>query len=380
MTETTREATSLHELTASQAARLIRTGEISPVELTRALLERAEQLDPRVKAWVALDGERALATARSAEHALAAPTDLAPLHGVPFGAKDIYDSEGLATVAGFAPFASRVPTRDAEPITRLKAAGAILLGKMVTTQFAMADPSPTRNPWKDDRTPGGSSSGSAAGVAARLIPIALGSQTAGSVLRPAAYNGVIGFKPTFGRISKRGVLPLAWSLDHVGLLARSVADCAVFLGAVAGYDPADPSSADEAVPSFVNDSPRPPQLSLVKEALAHARPQLRAHVLEVAARFERAGAQVREVSVGEPLELILAVHHAIMQTETAAVHWQLLEQFPGAHQPRLRAYVEVGRLLPGVAYLHAQRIRRRRERRLGIRRCKPPSAWSASRA
>src|SRR5206468_517834 len=163
--------------------------------------------------------------------------DLPALFGVPFGAKDIFDSAGLATAAGFAPFANRVPTRDAEVVTRLKQAGAILVGKMVTTQFAHADPSQARNPWNDARTPGGSSSGSAAGVAARLVPFALGSQTAGSVLRPAAYNGVVGFKPTYGRVSKRGVLPLAWSLDHVGVLCRSVEDCALVLSAIAGADP-----------------------------------------------------------------------------------------------------------------------------------------------
>src|SRR5207237_5211970 len=159
-----------------------------------------------------------------AERMVVAGADLPPLHGVPFGAKDIYDAAGLPTAAGFKPYLSRVAEHDAEPIARLKRAGGILLGKMVTTQFAHADPSRTRNPWSDERTPGGSSSGSAAGVAARLVPLALGSQTAGSVLRPAAYNGVVGFKPTYGRVSKRGVLPLAWSLDHVGLLTRSLAD------------------------------------------------------------------------------------------------------------------------------------------------------------
>src|SRR5207244_13639359 len=172
---------------------------------------------------VELDAGRALPAAPPAEHAARHGIDLPPLHGVPFGAKDIYDSFGLRTSAGFRPYANRIPTTDAEPIARLKRAGGILLGKMVTTQFAHADPSRTRNPWADDRTPGGSSSGSAAGVAAHLAPLALGSQTAGSVLRPAAYNGVVGFKPTYGRISKRGVFPLAWSLDHVGVLARSVA-------------------------------------------------------------------------------------------------------------------------------------------------------------
>jgi aspartyl-tRNA(Asn)/glutamyl-tRNA(Gln) amidotransferase subunit A len=358
MTEST--ATALHELTASHAARLIRARQVSPVELVEALLARADSVDPRVQAWVILDAERAQAAARAAERALPPGAPVGALHGVPFGAKDIFDSADLATAGGFPPYASRVPARDAEPVARLKAAGAILLGKMVTTQFAYSDPSQTRNPWNDEHTPGGSSSGSAAGVAARLVPVAFGSQTAGSVLRPAAYNGVVGFKPTYGRISKRGVLPLSWSLDHVGVLARCVDDCELVLAAVAGYDAADPHSDATQPPFEVTPHPeRPPRLGLAREALEHATPRLREHTLEVAARFENAGAQVREVSFGEPLALILAVHHVIMQTETAAAHWQLIEQYPGAHQPRLRAFVEVGRLLPGVSYLHAQRVRRR---------------------
>jgi aspartyl-tRNA(Asn)/glutamyl-tRNA(Gln) amidotransferase subunit A len=350
MTETKSPATAIHELTATDVAALIRRRELSPVELVETLLARAATVDPHVQVWVTLDAERALASARGAEQAALAGDELPPLHGVPFGAKDIFDAAGLPTTAGFKPYTSRLTTHDSEPVARLRRAGAILLGKLVTTQFAFADPSRTRNPWNDDRTPGGSSSGSAAGVATRQLPMALGSQTAGSILRPAAYNGVVGFKPTYGRISKRGVLPLAWSLDHVGLLARSVADCDAFLGAV----------AIQPVPAVELDVPAAaPRLGLVREALEHAAPQVREHLHDVAQRFEAAGAEIREVSLGEPLDLILAVHHVIMQTEAAAAHWQLLEQFPGAHQPRLRAYVEVGRLLPGVAYLHAQRVRRR---------------------
>src|SRR5207237_4115471 len=226
-----------------------------------------------------------------AEQVLRSETDAPALLGVPFGAKDIFDSADLPTQAGFKPYASRTPLRDAEPIVRLKRAGAILLSKMVTTQFAYADPSRTRNPWNNERTPGGSSSGSAAGVAARLVPMALGSQTAGSVLRPAAYNGVVGFKPTHGRISKRGVLPLAWSFDHVGILTRSVADVGAFVMAVAGHDAEDPSTSTEAVSRIdLEAEPEAPRLGLVREALQHASPRLREHLRQVADRFEAAGA------------------------------------------------------------------------------------------
>ncbi len=350
----------LHELTASEAGRLIRGGQLSPVELVQALLDRVGAVDGQVLAWETLDGERALAAARAAEQTLESGATVGPLFGVPFGAKDIFDTAGLRTAASFPPYGNRAPKADAESVARLKRAGAILLGKMVTTQFAYADPSRTRNPWSAERTPGGSSSGSAAGVAAREVPMALGSQTAGSVLRPAAYNGVVGLKPTYGRVSKRGVLPLAWSLDHVGVLARSVDDCALFLAAVAGVDPADPDSADVPVPASWTTEPRKPlRIGLLTDGLAVAAPQVRTHVEDVAQRLAGAGAHVAQVSLGEDLETVLAVHHVTMQTEAAAVHWQLAERYPGAHGPRLRAYAEVGRLLPGAVYLHAQRLRRR---------------------
>jgi aspartyl-tRNA(Asn)/glutamyl-tRNA(Gln) amidotransferase subunit A len=355
-------ATSLHELGAQEAAQLIRERKVSPVELVTALLERASAMDGQVEAWETIAADSALAAAREAEQR-AREGDETPLLGVPFGAKDIFDTAGLRTMAGFRPYGQRVPTADAEPVARLKQAGAILLGKLVTTQFAYADPSRTRNPWSADRTPGGSSSGSAAGVAVREVPLALGSQTAGSVLRPAAYTGIIGFKPTYGLVSKRGVLPLAWSLDHVGVLTRSVEDVGVFLSAVAGHDPADPASV--VPPTQASEQTlEAPRLGVVLDGLERAVPRVRDHVVDVAQRFEAAGAEVSEVRLNEPLDLILGVHHLIFQTEAAAVHWQLLEQHTGAYAPRLRAYVEVGRLLPATAYLHAQRLRRRIRRQL----------------
>src|ERR687886_832523 len=281
----------LHELTASQAAQLIRAGQVSPVELVEHLIARAEEVDPPIQAWETLDAARALAAARTAESLVREgdPAQLGPLHGVPFGAKDIFDTAGLRTSAGFRPYMQRVPTADCEPVARLKRAGAILLGKMVTTQFAYADPSRTRNPWSAERTPGGSSSGSAAGVAAREVPPALGSQTAGSVLRPAAYNGVIGFKPTYGRISKRGVFPLAWTLDHVGVLARSVEDCALFLEAVAGHDPGDPTTAAAPVAAFLPEAEPPaPRLGLLRPAVERAAPSVPEHLAQGVQGFEAA--------------------------------------------------------------------------------------------
>src|SRR2546425_1242608 len=212
----------LAALGVAEARERIGRGTLSPVALVEACLERIGALDATVQAWVHVDAKGALAAARLAEHAAVR----GPLHGIPVAVKDIFDVAGLPTTAGAPPFAHRRPDEDAASVALLRAAGAIVLGKTHTTQFAYRDPAPTRNPWNLAHTPGGSSSGSAAAVAARMVPLALGSQTVGSVLRPAAYCGVVGFKPTHGLVPTAGVIPLAWSLDHVGVFTREVADAA----------------------------------------------------------------------------------------------------------------------------------------------------------
>src|SRR5213594_701756 len=209
----------LAALGVAEARERIGRGSLSPVALVEACLERIGALDATVQAWVHVDAKGALAAARLAEHAAVR----GPLHGIPVAVKDIFDVAGLPTTAGAPPFAHRRPDEDAASVALLRAAGAIVLGKTHTTQFAYRDPAPTRNPWNLAHTPGGSSSGSAAAVAARMVPLALGSQTVGSVLRPAAYCGVVGFKPTHGLVPTAGVIPLAWSLDHVGVFTREVA-------------------------------------------------------------------------------------------------------------------------------------------------------------
>jgi Asp-tRNA(Asn)/Glu-tRNA(Gln) amidotransferase A subunit family amidase len=244
----------------------------------------------------------------------------------------------------------------------LKEAGAIILGKTVTTEFATMDPGPTRNPWHLAHTPGGSSSGSAAAVAARMVPVALGSQTFGSIQRPAAYCGVYGLKPTFGRVSRYGVFPLSWSLDHVGPLARSVTDVALVLQVLAGHDPHDPASSRAPVPDYlqaVQHADDPPRLGLVRQFyLERADPELRAHTEAVADRLGRAGASVEEVKLPESSSAVLAAHRIIMQVETAAVHADLFRAHAELYRPRIRASIETGSLIPGVHYLQAQRMRR----------------------
>jgi aspartyl-tRNA(Asn)/glutamyl-tRNA(Gln) amidotransferase subunit A len=337
----------LHELTAVEAVGLLRRRAVAAAELVEALLARIAATEPDLRAWVLVDAEGARRQAAERDrHTAGSPGELPPLHGLPVGVKDIIDVQGLPTRAGFEPFAARTAQQDAAVVAALRSAGAIVLGKTETTQFAVRDPAPTRNPWHRERTPGGSSSGSGAAVAARQVPAALGSQTSGSTLRPASYNGIVGFKPTFDWVPTDGVTPLCWSLDHVGLLARRVGDAEV-LWRTAASDPGPSTRGPRAAP----------RLGLVTPALDGAAAPLTAHLRDVAARLEAQGASVRPVDL--PLELAQSVQQVTMQTEAAAVHHHLLRRHADAYGPLLRAFLEVGEQLPGWAYLHAQRLRRR---------------------
>ena len=206
----------LFELSVSELVTNIKNNSVSPVELMRALLDRINLLEPSLKAWVHLDQDQAMIEAKSKEKQLKSGEALGSLHGVPIGVKDIYYTAGIPTTACSRVLADFIPDYDATIVDTLKRAGAIILGKTVTTEFACADPSPTINPWNAKHTPGGSSSGSAVAVSSRMCPVALGSQTVGSVLRPASYNGLVGFKPTLGRVSRYGVIPVSWTLDTMG--------------------------------------------------------------------------------------------------------------------------------------------------------------------
>jgi aspartyl-tRNA(Asn)/glutamyl-tRNA(Gln) amidotransferase subunit A len=351
----------VHELTAYDAAQRIRQRELSPVALVESLLQQIDRLEPKVQAWVTLDRSGALATAQQLEAEAQRGSTRGPLHGVPIGIKDIYWTAGLKTTCGSRIFTDHVPSYDATTVTRLKQAGAIILGKTVTTEFATADPGPTRNPWNLDHTPGGSSSGSAAGVAARMVPAAVGSQTGGSIQRPAAYCGVFGLKPTHGRVSNYGVFPVSWCLDHMGPLARTVTDVALILQVLAGHDPLDASSSRTPVPDYVQAvqrADRPPRLGLVRQFyLERADPELRAHTEGVAEQLARAGAAVEEVKLPDGFSTVLSAHRIIMHVEAAAVHAELFRKHAELYRPKLRATLETGALIPAMYYLQAQRIR-----------------------
>ncbi|MGO9803714.1 MAG: amidase [Steroidobacteraceae bacterium] len=246
-------------LSLTEAAQLVRRRRISPVELTQACLERIEKLNPGLNAFITVTAESALASARAAEQAIGRDDWKGPLHGIPVALKDLLDTAGVPTTAGSALFKQRIPQQDAEVVRRLKAAGAVLLGKLNMHEFAFGGSSafsyfgPVHNPWNLAYSPGGSSGGSAAAVSAQLCYAALGSDTGGSIREPAAYCGIVGLKPTYGRVSTRGAIPLSWSLDHLGPMTRTVGDAALVLQAIAGYDPQDPGSAAAPVPDYGSD-------------------------------------------------------------------------------------------------------------------------------
>ena len=357
---------SLHELCAVDAARAIRDKVLSPVDLVDALLERIETVDGRVQAWALVDRDGARAAARQATDEAARGVFRGPLHGVPFGAKDIFYSAGLPTEAGSKVMASFVPDYDATAVGRLKAAGAILLGKLHTTEFATSDPAPTRNPWNLACTPGGSSSGSAAAVAAQMVPLALGSQTIGSNVRPASYCGLVGLKPTFGRISTRGVMPLSYTQDHVGLMARSVEDIAFALAVTAGHDPDDPSSSRAPVPDYLAaiTRRRAPRIGLLREFFERTTAEVADVTAQAVNRLADAGASVEGAKLPPTFRAVPAAAYLITRSDTASIHAERFAQKADLYRPAIRSSIEMGMLIPGDLYVRALRIRRQFRREL----------------
>jgi aspartyl-tRNA(Asn)/glutamyl-tRNA(Gln) amidotransferase subunit A len=357
---------SLHTLDAVDAARAIREKVLSPVDLIDALLERIDRIDARVQAWALLDRDGARLEARQAADEAARGAFRGPLHGVPFGAKDIFYSAGLRTEAGSRVMAGFVPDYDATAVARLKAAGAILLGKLHTTEFATYDPAPTRNPWNLVCTPGGSSSGSAAAVAARMIPLSLGTQTIGSNVRPASYCGLVGLKPTFGRISTRGVMALSYTQDHVGLMARSVEDIALGLAITAGHDPEDPSSSRAPVPDYMTalTRRRPPRVGVLREFFERATPEVADMTAQAVSRLARAGATVDEAKLPPTFRAVYSAAYLVTRSDTASIHAERFAVKADLYRPAIRSAIEMGMLIPGDLYVRALRIRRQFRREM----------------
>ena len=348
------ETSDLHRLTVAQAASMIREGRASCEELARALLDRGRALEPSLRVWTALDEESVLASARSRDRELAAEGARGALHGVPVGVKDIYDARGLPTTACSPILADFVPDRDSDAVSLLRSAGAVIMGKTVTTEFACGDPPPTRNPWNATHTPGGSSSGSAVGVAACVFPAALGSQTAGSVLRPAAFNGAVGLKPTFGAISRRGVVPVAESLDTMGHFARTVQDAAILMEIMAGRDARDGVSD-------AGDFGRiaAPRIGIAREFFeSRAAPEAWRAMERLADAMSSEGALVDDAPIDADFDEMLRAHRVLMTAEAADVHRDWFAARADEYSPNVRQVIEDGIAASAAEYLSAKRVQR----------------------
>ena len=351
-----------YELSLVDAAAQIRDASLSPVALAESLLARIDALDGDLQAWVTVDREAVLNTARQREGEVRQGGPLGLIHGVPVGLKDIFYTAGMLTACGSRVYGDFVPDFDATSVAKIKAAGGIVLGKAVTTEFATSDPSPAHNPWNLEHTPGGSSSGSSAAVAARMVPAALGSQTGGSTCRPAAYNGIVGLKPTYGRISRYGVVPVSWSLDHVGILTRTVADAALMLAVLSGEDDNDPGSLRHPVPDFsaqMAETNRPPRIGLVRQYYQdYATPEIWAHTESVANTLAEAGADVVELPLPESFAQVHSFQRIVMNVDCAGFHEANHRIRAADYGPRIRAGIEMGLIIPPATYLKAQRLRR----------------------
>ena len=352
----------LNTLTATEARREIERGALSAEEYVTACLDRIEALDGDVRAFVHLDRAHALGQARSLDEWRRNGHPTGPLHGIPVAVKDIFDTEDYPTEYGSPLFAGHRPRADATVVARLRAAGAVIIGKTVTTEVAYYHPGPTRNPHDLERTPGGSSSGSAAAVAAGMVPLALGSQTNGSVIRPASFCGVFGAKPTHGLISRGGVLSLSRTLDHVGVFARTLDDVALLLDVLAGHDPRDPDTRPVATPNFratlAGSPPLPPKFGLLRTpAWEKAEPSTRAIFEDFVAALGDSGGIIELPDVrAEAWD----AQQTIMATEMAHNLWKVVDRgSQDASSPRLREFLGQGRQIAAVDYLDAYDLRPR---------------------
>jgi aspartyl-tRNA(Asn)/glutamyl-tRNA(Gln) amidotransferase subunit A len=355
-------------LSLAEASALIEARRLSPVELTQAILDRIDRLDARVGAFITVTRDPALAAARQAEQEIVRGQYRGPLHGIPFGVKDTHYTKGIRTTANTPVLLDFVPDVDATVVTKLKQAGGVLVGKTKLPEFSFGSAGEggafpdARNPWNLSRTPGGSSSGSAAALAAGLLTVATGGDTSGSIRNPSTFCGVVGMKPTYGRVSRHGIVVISWSLDHVGPMTRTVADNAMLLNVIAGHDPADDTSAALPVPDYtgaLRRGARGLRVGIPKPA------QFDGYHADVMRAFEDAlgtfrtlGATIVEVDLPATADVIDDVQQIVRIAEAASYH----EPFLAAKAERygltsVRRDVEAGSLVTAVQYLRAQKVR-----------------------
>jgi aspartyl-tRNA(Asn)/glutamyl-tRNA(Gln) amidotransferase subunit A len=356
----------LTSLSTLEAAKLVAGLQVSPVELTEAALHQIEAWEPKINAFITLAGEEALKVARAYEAMIAAGYYLGPLHGIPIGLKDNIWTRGLRTTAGSKILGDFVPDQDATVTARLRSAGAVIVGKLNMHEFAWGATTdnphygPTRNPWDTSRFPAGSSGGSGAAVAAREVQAALGSDTGGSIRLPSAVNGCVGIRPTIGRVSNHNVVPLAWSMDTVGPMARTVADAAVLLQAIAGHDPKDEGSASVPVPDYlanIGQGVRRLRIGVVPDYFFnHLQPAVRDAVQGAVAALVQVGAQQVEVEVAN-IHGNISAQLTIESAEPSTYHQRWLRERPQEYGEDVRRLLEMGEMYLATHYLQAQRYR-----------------------
>lgn len=360
----------IHFMTIAEASALIKAGKLSPVELTKAYLDRVSAYDGQLNAYLLPLGEQAMATAKQAEADIAAGAWKGPLHGIPIGLKDIYNTAGIATTGHSALFKDHVPEDDAVTVKLLKDAGAVILGKLSTWEFAIGGASfdlpwpPARNPWNTAHDPGGSSSGSGVAVAAGLAMAAMGTDTGGSIRGPASWCGIAGHKPTYGYLSRRGVLPLSFSLDHTGPMCWTSEDCALMMQVLARHDPLDAGSADVPVPDFaaaLGGGLTGLRIGVPRnffETDLTCEPEVLAAFNTAMAVFRSLGATVQDITL-PPLGLFTDVNSMITAAEGFAIHGQWLRKAPELYGERGRLRIMAGAFVSAEAYVNGQRERAR---------------------
>ena len=359
----------LYHLTIRQAGELLSRREMSPVELTRAFLDRIEATDERLHSFITVLGDEALEEARTAEAEILRGGYKGPLHGIPFALKDLYDTAGIRTTAGSRVDFDRVPVEDATATARLKAAGAVLLGKLAMHEYALGGPDfttpfePARNPWNLAHITGGSSSGSASAVASGQCMAALGSCTGGSIRGPASLCGIVGLKPTYGRVSRAGVVTLSWSQDHCGPMTWTVEDTAFMLQAIAGHDPKDPTSSNAPVPDYslsLKEDVRGLTIGVPRHFFFDPNPSVNPEVVSTVEKaletLGELGANLEEVNIPS-LEYVRAANVIIMLSEAYAFHERNLKARPKDFGEMVRARFRIGGLLSAGDYVQAQRCR-----------------------
>ena len=362
--------TDLAYLTIAEASRLIRGRDLSPVEYTQALLDRIDAHDSKFDAFLRLTPDIALRDAKRAEAEIAKGGYRGPMHGVPYGLKDIIDYEGLPTTGHSKILENNAAKSDSPVAAKLRAAGGVFMGKLSTHEFAIGGPSfdlpwpPARNPWNRDHHPGGSSSGSGAALAAGFLPAALGTDTGGSVRNPASMCGVVGMKATYGRVSRRGVLPLSFSLDHIGPMTRTVEDNALLLNVIAGHDPGDPGSAKIETPDFTADlggGAKGLKIGVVRHFYTRDEtpdPEMAQGIEDALKVLEGLGAEIREIEVA-PLQVYAACNRTILVSEAYAIHEKWLQERPQDYGDRCRERLMAGAFIRAADYVNATRMRRK---------------------